>query len=195
MNILTTAILLFFVLDPIGNIPLFLSVLKDVPDTRRNKVIVRELFIGLIVLLIFLFSGPYLLFLLGVSQGSLNIAAGVVLLIIAVKMIFPTSRNMFGDTPDGEPFIVPLAIPLIAGPSALATLALIAAKEPDRTATHIVALLLAWGTSFVIMLVSQQLQKLLGERTLIAMERLMGMILTIIAVEMLTSGIKMAFLK
>ena len=172
-----------------------LSVLKDVPDTKRNKVIVRELFIGLIVLLIFLFSGPHLLFLLGVSQGSLNIAAGVVLLIIAIKMIFPTSSNMFGDTPDGEPFIVPLAIPLIAGPSALATLALIAAKEPDRTATHVVALLLAWVISFVIMLAAQQLQKVIGERTLIAMERLMGMILTIIAVEMLIDGIKMAFFK
>ena len=193
MSILSMSILLFFVLDPIGNIPLFISVMKEVPDQRYNKIIIRELFIGLFVLLIFLFSGPRLLSLLGASQGSLSIASGVIIFIIAVKMIFPTSGNMFGDTPDGEPFIVPLAIPLIAGPSALATLALIAAKEPDRTSAHLTALLLAWGASLIIMLTAKILHKWVGERTLIAMERLMGMILTIIAIEMLISGIKMAF--
>ena len=187
------SILLFFVLDPLGNIPIFLSVLKEVPHQKRTKVIIRELLIGLVVLLIFLFAGPRILNLLGVSHGSMSIAGGVVLFIIAVKMIFPSSRNMFGDIPNGEPFIVPLAIPLIAGPSALATLSLMAAREPEEITALLVALLFAWSASMLIMLLAKPLHSVIGERTLIAMERLMGMILTAIAVEMLITGVKIAF--
>jgi MarC family membrane protein len=193
MSILSMSILLFFVLDPLGNVPIFLSVLKDVPHRKRTKIIIRELLIGLVVLLIFLFAGPRILNLLGVSHGSMSIAGGVVLFIIALKMIFPSSQNMFGDSPDGEPFIVPLAIPLIAGPSALATLSLMAARTPGETTTLLVALLLAWSVSLIIMLLAKKLHTIIGERTLIAMERLMGMILTAIAVEMLITGVKIAF--
>jgi multiple antibiotic resistance protein len=193
MSILSACILLFLVMDPFGNIPFFLSVLKTIPKERRKRVIIRELLIALLVLMGFLFVGPYFLRVMQISEPSLRIAGGLVLFLIAIKMIFGGTQEMFKGTPEGEPLIVPLAVPAIAGPSTVATILLLVGQEPSRWPEWLLSLCLAWLSAAVILLSSTELARFLGERVLTAIERLMGLILTAISVEMFLLGIR-AFL-
>lgn len=189
MTLFSAALLMFLVMDPLGNVPLFLTALKSVERSRYRRVIVRELLIALFVLIVFMFLGPYVLKLLGIRGPSLSIAGGIVLFIISIKMIFPNTWQVNENLPEGEPFVVPLAIPLVAGPSALTSVSLIMSREPDRWPTWLVALLLAWLVSSVILLLSTNLARFLGKRGLVAMERLMGMVLTAVAVQMFMDGL------
>ena len=188
MDIFAAATLLFLVMDPLGNIPLFLSVLKQVPEERRRLVLRRELLIAYLVLLIFLVLGPYILSFLQVSQEAIRIGGGIVLFLIAIKMVFPKEGGILGKTPDGEPFIVPLAIPLMAGPSSLAMIMLMRKSAEGQWLDMWLAVTAAWVVSALILLASRRLYVLLGERGLIAIERLMGMVLIIMAVQMLLEG-------
>lgn len=189
MTVAAAAILLFLILDPLGNIPIFLNLLKPLPPQRRRIVLVRELLIALVVLFVFLFAGRWLLELMHLRQESVSIAGGIVLFLIGLKMIFPRPEGIFGDSPEGEPFIVPMAIPLIAGPSGMAAVMLFANSAPDRMGAWSLALLLAWGATAIILFASTWLYKLLGMRVLIAMERLMGMLLVVISVQMIADGV------
>lgn len=190
MDILTAAITLFLVMDPLGNIPIFISVLEEVSPTRRRKVLIRELVIALAIMLAFLFFGNNIMAALSISGPSLSIAGGIILFIISIRMIFPIRhRALMGENSDSEPFIVPLAIPLVAGPSTIATLMLMSSKAPNRVLDWLLAMLIAWLISAVILFFSDYLRQVFRRRGLAAMERLMGMILTTIAVEMLLSGI------
>jgi len=194
MDIFSAALLLFLVIDPIGNIPAFLFTLQSVPEEKHKRIICRELFIALAALVVFLFSGKYILAALQVSQGSLGAAGGIILFLIAVRMIFPVPKGVFGEEADvGEPFVVPLAIPLIAGPAAMATLMLLMAREPADWPQWLAALLLAWSVSGIILLSADRLARLLGRRTLTAIERLMGLILTAVAVQMFIDGVGQAY--
>lgn len=188
MTLISAALLLFLVMDPLGNIPLFLTALKNVAPERRLIVIIRELFIALFVMLIFLFSGQAFLSALHISEPALTATGGVILFLIALKMIFPPDNSHHKATEE-EPFIVPLAIPYIAGPSTLATLILIMNNEPERWADWLVALFAAWFVSGLILMSAGPLAKILRNRGLIAIERLMGMILVAIAIQMLMNGI------
>jgi multiple antibiotic resistance protein len=188
MDIFAAATLLFLVMDPLGNIPLFLSVLKQVPEKRRNLVLRRELLIAYIVLLMFLLLGPYILSFLQVSQEAIRIGGGIVLFLIALKMVFPQEGGLLGKTPDGEPFIVPLAIPLMAGPSSLAMIMLMRKSAEGQWFDLWLAVTAAWAVSAAILLASRRLYGVLGEKGLFAIERLMGMVLIIMAVQMLLEG-------
>ena len=126
-------------------------------------------------------------------QEAVHIAGGIVLFLIALRMIFPTEKGIMGDFPEGEPFIVPLAVPLLAGPSTLAMLILLARSQPDRIFDWFIAVIGAWLVTSLIMLSSSKLHKLLGKRGLIAVERLMGMVLVAISVQMLLDGITTYF--
>jgi MarC family membrane protein len=175
-------------MDPLGNIPLFLTALKNVESARRLKVIIRELLIALLVMIIFLFSGQAFLSALHISEPALTATGGVILFLIALKMIFPQGAHT-QNANDEEPFIVPLAIPYIAGPSALATLLLIMNGEPQRWPEWLGALFIAWFVSGLILMCADPLARVLRNRGLIAIERLMGMILVAIAIQMLMDGI------
>ncbi len=188
MDILSAALLLFLVMDPLGNIPLFLTALKNVAPERRTLVIFRELIIALLVMVIFLFSGQAFLNALHISEPALTATGGVILFLIALKMIFPPADHGTHKNEE-EPFIVPLAIPYVAGPSALATLLLIMNGEPDRWGDWLIALFAAWAVTGAILLMAGPLAKLLRNRGLIAIERLMGMILIAISIQMLLDGI------
>lgn len=190
METITAFTTLVFVMDPLGNIPVFLSALKDIPAKRQQQIILRELFIALIVLFIFLFVGKQLLVFLGLSQESIRISGAIVLFLIAIRMIFPQKGGIMGDSTDGEPFIVPLAIPCVAGPSTLAVLMLLANSGDSRLLDWVIALVGAWLVSSVILLGSTRLSKLLGHRGLTAIERLMGMILVMMSVQMMLDGLK-----
>jgi len=189
MDTYAAALMLFLIMDPLGNIPVVLSILKKVDPTRRIKVLLRELVIALILMLIFLYSGSALLKLLSLSKEAVSISGGLVLLIIAIRMIFPSRGGVMGDDEDdSEPLVVPLATPMIAGPSILATLVLLAESEPSRSVDWLIALLISWVATAIILLAGQLLYRILGKRGLKAIERLMGMILISIAVQMLING-------
>jgi len=190
MDILSAGLTLLLIMDPLGNIPLFLTVLKTVEDeSRRRKILIRELFFALLVLLLFLFAGEYLLKWLNLRQEAVSIAGGIVLFLISLRMIFPSEKGIMGEMPDGEPFFVPLAVPLLAGPSTLAMLILLARSQPERIFEWLAAVLGAWTVTSLVMLSSTKLNKLFGKRGLIAVERLMGMVLVAISVQMLMDGI------
>ena len=188
MRIFFNAITLLLIMDPLGNIPPFMSALKKVDAERRRKVLLREILIAYGVLLTFLFAGKYILQLLSLQQETISIAGGIVLFLIALRMVFPREEEG-RDTLRGEPLIVPLAIPLIAGPSTLAMLLLLQQSSPNSTLQLFLALTLAWFVTAVILLSSTILFRLLKERGLIAIERLMGMVLVMLAVQMFINGV------
>ena len=191
MTIYTAAITLFLVMDPLGNIPIFLSVLDRVEPKRRRRIIMREMLLALGVLTVFLFLGKYILAGLNVSEPALAIGGGVVLFLIALRMIFPRAEAESAiPAPDQEPLLVPLAVPLVAGPSAMAMVILFATQFPDHVMTWFLALLIAWFASAVILLSAEVLRRYLGRRVITAVERLMGMILITVAIEMLLGGIQ-----
>ncbi|HZP11715.1 MAG TPA: MarC family protein [Nevskiaceae bacterium] len=189
MSLASAAVLLFLVMDPLGNIVFFLSALKNVPAARQRFVIVRELVVALVALLVFLFLGGPAMRLLGLSEQALGVGGGVILMLIALRMVFPTRDHSLEEEVDEEPFIVPLAIPYVAGPSAMATVLLLMSREPARWMEWTAAVLLAWGACVPIMLASGKLSEVFGRRGLVAMERLMGLLLVTIAVEMLMTGV------
>lgn len=189
MTILSAALLLFLILDPLGNIPIFLSVLKPLPPKRQRIVLARELLIALVVLMAFLWGGKYALDMMHLRQESVAIAGGIVLFLIGIRMIFPPPEGLMGELPDGEPFIVPLAIPLVAGPSGMAAVMLMGSNEPTRLWDWSLALMIAWGATAVILFSATLLYKWLGRSTLTALERLMGMLLVAISVQMVLDGV------
>ncbi|MCX7412642.1 MAG: NAAT family transporter [Planctomycetia bacterium] len=189
MTTFSAAILLFFVMDPIGNIPLFLAALKPVDPVRRFRVVGRELLIAYALLVAFLFVGRPLLSMLAISEPALTIAGGIVLFLIALRMVFPAEHGKLGEDIDGEPFVVPLAVPYIAGPSALATVLLMTSRDPARRADWFFALSAAWLASAVILLLGARLSQFLGAKGITAIERLMGMVLVASAVQMFLDGV------
>jgi multiple antibiotic resistance protein len=190
VDILSATVTLFFIMDPLGNIPLFMSVLKRVPVERRRRVLVREILFAYIVLLSGILLGGTLLRLLALEEESLAMAGGIVLFIVALRMIFPGEPVAGSDDTGEEPFLVPLAIPLFAGPSALAAVLLLQRTAPGQTVPLLVAVTVAWGLSGAILLSSTFFYRVLRERGLMAIERLMGMLLIGIAVQMFMNGLK-----
>jgi len=189
MTIFSAALLLFLVIDPFGNIPFFTAALRNMDRARHTRIIIRELLIALFVLVLFLFAGQHLLNALQISGPALTAAGGTVLFLIAVRMIFPARGRTEAEDVTGEPFIVPLAVPYVAGPSAMAAVLLIMNREPARWPEWLIALLLAWLFAGLIISMSGVLARLLGEKVLTAIERLMGMVLVAIAIQMLMTGI------
>ena len=189
MDVFAAVVTLFLIMDPLGNIPVFLSVLKPLAPKRQRIVLARELLIALLVLMGFLWGGKYALELMHLRQESVSIAGGIVLFLIGIRMIFPPPEGLMGEIPDGEPFIVPMAIPMVAGPSGMAAVMLMGSQEPDRMGAWSLALLLAWAATAAILFSATLLYKRLGARALIAVERLMGMLLVAISVQMLLDGI------
>lgn len=186
----SAVVLLLLVLDPFGNVPLFVSALRDVPRARRTRVVLRECLIAFAVLTLFALTGRPLLDLLGLSEVSLQIGGAVVLMLVAIRMVFPPPEGVFGPLPGGEPFIVPLAVPALAGPSALATVLLLVSREPAKTALWVAAIALALAASALVLAFADRLQRRLGRRVTVAFERLMGLVLAAMAVEMMLRGIE-----
>ncbi|GET32649.1 UPF0056 inner membrane protein [Prolixibacter bellariivorans] len=189
-TIWSAAVLLFLLMDPIGNIPILLAVLKGIELKRQRTIIIRELLIALGILVFFIFTGKPLLNFMHLQKEAVTIAGGIILLIIGLRMIFPKPEGVMGQTPGGEPFLVPIAIPMIAGPSVLSMLILMSQGSPANRVGLVLSLVIAWIMSFIILLVAPALIKVLKQRGLIALERFMGMILVMMAVQMLLDGFK-----
>ena len=189
-ELFSATILLVLVLDPFGNLPIVVSLLGKVPAQRRPRVVLRECFFAYVILVAFMAGGQTFMRWLQLSDESLAIAGGIILFLIALRMVFPHPDGIFGDAHGGEPFLVPLAVPSIAGPSALATVMLMTSRDPAHLSTWAVALTLAMAVTTLVLLAAQRLQAVLGERAIQAFERLMGLVLTALAVEMLLNGVR-----
>ena len=183
-------VLLAFVIDPFGNVPIVNAMMRSVAPDRRRRVIVRECFIAFVILTLFMAFGRELLGVMHLSESSLSIAGGVILFMIAIRMVFGYPEGAFGPIKEGEPFIVPLAVPLIAGPSAAAAVMLMATREPAKLGLWFAALVAAMAVATLILVSGDRLQRVLGERGMHALERLMGLVLTALAIEMLLGGIR-----
>jgi len=189
MDTLSATLLLLTIMDPLGNVATFVTALRPVPPENRTRVIACELVIALIILIVFLFAGPWLLGLLRLKQEALFISGGIVLFLIALKMIFPPSRHET-DEPMVEPFIVPLATPMVAGPSVLATLLVLVSTQPEHLWRWFAALLIAWSLTAAVLLCAPAIAGVLKEKGSMAVERLMGMLLVMVAVQMFLNGIE-----
>jgi MarC family membrane protein len=188
----SAVVLLALVTDPFGNVPIVNAMLAGVPSARRRLVILRECAIAFVVLMAFMLGGHKFLEVMHLSEASLSIAGGVILFMIAIRMVFPgpDGTTALGGHAGGEPFIVPLAIPFIAGPSALATVMLMATREPGKLGMWAIAIAVTMALVTIILVAGERLQRWLGDRMMQALERLMGLILTAMAVEMLLGGIR-----
>ncbi len=192
MELITSYILtLILVMDPFGNIPLFITALKKVPTERRTKVLLRELFIALFIMMLFLFGGARMLSWLGIAKYSLGISGGIVLFIMSIKLVFNSSMDEQAqiNQKDEEPFLVPLAIPLIAGPASLSMLMILSAGDPKKVWSLFIAVLIASVLNGIILLLSFPISNILGKRGIIALERLTGLIMVLISVNMMMGGI------
>jgi len=186
--ILATAVTLFIVIDPFGNLAVFHTVLSGCPEKDRSRILIREMLIALFVMMLFLFFGQAILNFLALKTSTLQITSGVLLFIISLGMIFPTKSVIGGET-DDEPFIVPLAIPLVAGPSTLILLLLLSSQHGDQMLQVATAAFLAWLVSAAILLASPLFMRYLGRKGSRALERLMGMLLVMIAIQMFLDGV------
>ncbi|MDN3506879.1 MAG: MarC family protein [Simkaniaceae bacterium] len=188
MSLISLAVSLFLLMDSIGNVPIFLSILKEIEPKRQRFIICRELIIALIIIVSFYFLGNVLLKFLGITQPAVLISGGIILFIIGIKLVFPTKEKAFDWNEGGEPFLVPMAVPLVAGPAVLAAVVLYSHQQLPMW-TCLGAIFIAWLASTVILLSAIPLQKLLGDRGLAACERFTGLLLIMIAVQMFLNGL------
>ncbi len=198
MDVFQAALLLFIIIDPVGNAPIFSTVLRDLDGPAARRVILRESFIALGIMLATLFAGSTLMGWLGLTQSALGLAGGIILFLISLRMIFPLPGGVFGENEvhaggASIPLVVPLAVPLLAGPSAIATLMLLAARDPQRMGSWALALGLAWVVSTAILLAAPWMGRVVGRNALEAVQRLLGMLLTAVAVQQFLDGWKAAF--
>lgn len=192
-SFLSAFVLLLLVLDPLGSLPVFIPVMRNVPSARRRWVVLREVSIAFVVLFAFMFFGDAFLRIMRLSERSLEVAGGVILLMVSIRMIFSYEGGVYG-TPEGkEPMIFPLAVPLLAGPSAMATVLLLASRQPERLASWVAALAGAMAVSGAVLLLCERIRSWVGDSVVSATEKLMGLVLTSIAVEMILAGLKRYF--
>ncbi len=189
LDLFAFAFSLFLLMDPVGNVPIYMSILAHSPPKRQYQIIVRELIIALFVILIFAFLGEKLLATLKISQDTVSVGGGVVLFLIAIRMIFPQENSTYSQKPQEEPFIVPLAIPFVAGPAVLASV-MIFSHKAESFITLIQAIFIAWIGTFLVLISSPFLKKVLGKRGAAACERLMGLILILISIQMILVGMR-----
>ena len=193
-SFLSAFILLLLVLDPFGSLPIFIPIMRSVPAPRRRWVALREVGIAFGVLFAFMFFGDAFLRVMRLSERSLEVAGGVILLMVAIRMIFSHEGGVYGTPEDREPLIFPLAVPLLAGPSAMATVLLLASRQPERVIDWVGALACAMAVSGLVLLGCDHIRRWVGDSVVSALEKLMGLVLTAIAVEMVLAGLKRYFM-
>jgi len=189
MEYLSTPLMLLLVMDPLGNIPTFMAALRHVPEERRGRVIQRECLFALGILVAVFLGGRSFMAIFGLTVEALKISGGIVLFLIAIRMIFPTVGREHSDQPEEEPFIVPLATPLIAGPSLIATIMILTGNPEKSRAGIAFAILASWTVTTLILQSGPFLARILRRRGLMAVERFMGMLLIVVAVQMFLDGL------
>jgi multiple antibiotic resistance protein len=190
MEVLSVSITLFLIMDPFGNIPMFFPILEKVPENRRRKVLVRELLLALAIIVVFIVVGKYVMAFLGLNRESVSIAGGIILFLIALRMVFPQHDSGWHPEFEGEPLLVPIAVPLVCGPSMLAALLMFSSAGTMSHVELLLAALLAWSAQFLVLFSATFLIKYLTGRGLAAVERLMGMVLVALSVQLFLDGVR-----
>lgn len=188
MTTFSIALVLYLIMDPIGNIASFLSQMRDYPEKKRIWVTVREMCFALIAILIFAVIGEHLFVILDISETTVRLSSGLILFLVALQILFPNTNSMRENLPKEEPYVIPLAIPLTAGPSLLATVMLYAHLE-ESNQIMFAGILIAWTAALVTLLLGGKLRDLIGDNGLTASERLMGMILVLLAIQRFMEGV------
>ncbi|NIH16533.1 MAG: YhgN family NAAT transporter [Buchnera aphidicola (Periphyllus lyropictus)] len=190
-KIISITILLILIMDPLGNLPIFMTILKNFKSKKRKIILIREMLSALLIMIIFLFSGKKILVFLNLKTETVSISGGIILFFIAMKMIFPDEiKKKKKIKLNEEPFLVPLAIPLVAGPSILATLMLLTDQNPNQTKCLIISLITAWSITLSILLMSNIFLKIFGKKLVKVLEKIMGLILIMLSTQMFLDGIK-----
>ncbi|WP_343189359.1 YhgN family NAAT transporter [Buchnera aphidicola] len=189
LELCNIVLLLIFIMDPLGNLPIFVSIFNKIKKKKRKFIFIREMIIALITMLIFLFSGEKILKILNLNIETVSISGGIILFLISIKMIFPNITKKKKIKKKEDPFLVPLAIPLVAGPSLLATIIILTQKNPEKYFILTISLLIAWLINFFILSLSEIFLKILGTKGIKALEKLMGFILIMLSVQMFLDGI------
>lgn len=188
MTIFSIALVLFLIMDPIGNLNSYLGLVKELDPKRQRWVVFREMLIALAIMIFFNYLGEFFFDFLDLSETTVRLSSGVILFLIAIKILFMAPDSIRANLPKGEPFIFPLAVPLIAGPALMATIMLYAHLEPYQS-VMLIAILIAWLASVTVLFYSQQIKNVLGLNGLIACERLIGMVLVMLGVQRILEGI------
>ncbi len=188
MSLILTLIL-FFIMDPFGNISSYMNMVRKLDPKRQRYIVMREMLLALLVMLLFNFIGEYILYGLGLSLVTVKISSGVILFLVAVKILFSSQSSLRANLPQEEPFLIPLAIPLIAGPALLATIMLYSLTEPSQF-TMLSSIVISWALSAGVLLAAPTLERILGVNGLTACERLMGMVLVLLSLQRILEGVK-----
>lgn len=189
MTIFSISLVLFLIMDPIGNISSFLNMVKGIPPKKQRLILIREMLIALLVMVIFNYIGEGIYDLLQISDPAVRLSSGVILFLIAVQILFPNLTGIRENLPEEEPFIIPLAIPLIAGPSVLATIMLYAHMEQSQP-VMLLSILCAWVAALLVLFAAKPLYKMMGDNGLMACEKLMGMVLVLLAIQRFLDGVE-----
>lgn len=189
LSLFSITVVLFIIMDPIGNIPSYLTLVKDLDPARRRFVLIREMLIALAFMIVFNFIGEYIFSVLELSDTAVQLSSGLILFLTAIKILFPASNSFRRNLPQGEPFIIPLAVPLIAGPSLLATIMLYARMETS-VPLMLGSIIIAWVLALVILLAAPLFKRYLGDNGLMAFERLLAMVLVMLAIQRFMEGIQ-----
>ncbi len=190
MTLFTLSFLLFLIMDPFGNVSSYLKLVEKLPKKRQFLVAGREMLIALGFMLLFNFIGEFLFDVLHISETAIRLASGLILFLVALKILFPSIDSPRANLPEGEPFITPLAVPFIAGPALLATIMLYTHLEPSQP-LMLTAIFLSWAAASLVLFSSSFLYRILGTNGLIACEKLMGMVLVLLAIERFASGVQL----
>jgi len=186
---LSTAFTLFLIINSLGMAPVILALLKDYAPKQQRLIMLREAIIALLFILVFKYIGEAFFSWLEIGRPSIEVAGGVILFLIALRMIFPHLKaNDEMELSKEGPFIVPIAVPLLAGPGTLTTVMIQARSNPDSI-NMLYAIFIAWICSLLVLLAAPTLKRIIGTRGLNAFERLMGLILTLLAVQMMMHGL------
>jgi multiple antibiotic resistance protein len=188
MSLFDITLVLLLIMDPIGSICAYQSLVKELDPKRQNWIIFREMLIALAVMIGFNYLGEHIFNILELSETTVRLSSGVILFLIAIKILFTAPDSPRANLPKGEPFIFPLAVPLIAGPALMATIMLYAHLEPYES-IMLAAILIAWLISVAVLFFSRQIKNVLGQNGLMALERLIGMVLVLLAVQRFLEGV------
>jgi multiple antibiotic resistance protein len=190
-----SALLLFLVIDPFGNLPFVLAVIGDAPTSRYRRIIIRETVLAFVILTIFALAGEQVLGYLMIEQASLMVAGGVILFLISLKMIFRSAKEIFDSDYRDDPFLFPIAVPSLAGPSAITAVMILRSQQLTSVEQLLAALFLVILATCIVLLLGRRISDWLGVRGIRAVEKLMGLLLNLVAVNMMLVGFKnfMAF--
>ena len=197
-------ILFFVTIDTIGNLPFFLSLTEEVKVKKRNQIAIRSVIVAFFIMIIFAYLGRYLLEAIGVSLDSLKIAGGIILMFLAIDILFEKRKKRrekrVEEALDEKSFVeiivFPIAIPFIAGPSALTTIIVLIGNYtnfPEFQIPVILALVAALIVSLFLMIGASFIVKFLPKQILHATARVMAFILAALATQFIIDGIKASF--